>query len=237
MSTPLSGQDLRAAAEVHWELGPEYSDAIVDSFLEKVEAKLDERMNARLVASGPRKRVLAKPGGAQRRGWLAEIAVGAGVAGVFVGLGNSAFGMGGNAGLGAAVLVASGGACGAGLTRIFRDRPSASQCSSECRHAPGPPQNCAGHERPGACRHACLRGTALRGLVLVADFGQGRRAALQSAWVERQLRRESAAGSGPENLACVDGCTASIPRRVGVCDIWQLWLVRKRLRHNVELHR
>ena len=120
---PLSGQDLHAAAEVHQELGPEYSDAVLDSFLEKVEAKLDERLNARLVAEEPRKPALATPGGAQRRGWLTEIAIAVGVVGVFVGLGDSVFGMGDNAAaLGAAVLVMAGGACGAGLTRIFRDR-------------------------------------------------------------------------------------------------------------------
>jgi hypothetical protein len=34
MSTsPLSPEDIRAAAETHQELGPEYSDAVVASFL------------------------------------------------------------------------------------------------------------------------------------------------------------------------------------------------------------
>jgi len=37
MSTsPLSPQEIRAAAEAHKELGPEYSDAVIESFLERV---------------------------------------------------------------------------------------------------------------------------------------------------------------------------------------------------------
>src|SRR5215475_12150050 len=32
----------------HRELGPEYGDAVVDSFLEKVEARLDARVDARV---------------------------------------------------------------------------------------------------------------------------------------------------------------------------------------------
>lgn len=49
MSTsPLSPEDIRAAAEVHHELGPEYSDAVVASFLEKVDRELAARVEARL---------------------------------------------------------------------------------------------------------------------------------------------------------------------------------------------
>ena len=53
---PLSAQDLHAAAEAHRELGPEYSDAVVDSFLAKVEARLDERVNERLAELSPRRK-------------------------------------------------------------------------------------------------------------------------------------------------------------------------------------
>lgn len=38
-TSPLSPDDIRAAAEVHNELGPEYSDAVVASFLEKSTRK------------------------------------------------------------------------------------------------------------------------------------------------------------------------------------------------------
>jgi hypothetical protein len=50
---PLSAQDFRAAAEVHRELSPEYSDAVVESFMAKIEARLGERLTA---LDQPRKR-------------------------------------------------------------------------------------------------------------------------------------------------------------------------------------
>jgi hypothetical protein len=49
----LSAQDVRAAAEVHRELGPEYGDAVVESFLSKIDAHIEERVDQRL-ASLPR---------------------------------------------------------------------------------------------------------------------------------------------------------------------------------------
>jgi hypothetical protein len=52
MSTsPVSPEDIRAAAEVHHELGPEYSDAVIASFLEKVDRELAARVEARLAAA------------------------------------------------------------------------------------------------------------------------------------------------------------------------------------------
>ena len=60
MSTsPVSPEDIRAAAEVHHELGPEYSDAVVASFLEKVDRELAARVEARLAEAAraaPRQR-------------------------------------------------------------------------------------------------------------------------------------------------------------------------------------
>jgi hypothetical protein len=54
MSTsPLSSQEIRAAAETHRELGPEYHDAVVESFLAKVEREIEARVDARLAASRP----------------------------------------------------------------------------------------------------------------------------------------------------------------------------------------
>jgi hypothetical protein len=56
MSTsPLSPDDIRAAAEVHAELGPEYRDAVVESFLAKIDNEIAARIDARL-ASTPRVR-------------------------------------------------------------------------------------------------------------------------------------------------------------------------------------
>src|SRR5260221_13494394 len=61
MSTsPLSPEDIRAAAEVHRELGPEYSDAVVASFLEKVDREIAARVEARL--AGRPQTPAAKPG-------------------------------------------------------------------------------------------------------------------------------------------------------------------------------
>jgi hypothetical protein len=54
MSTsPLSPDDIRAAAEVHAELGPEYRDAVVESFLAKIDNEIGARIDARL-ATTPR---------------------------------------------------------------------------------------------------------------------------------------------------------------------------------------
>jgi hypothetical protein len=41
-------EELRAAAEVHTELGPGYRDAVVESFLDKVGREIDARVDARL---------------------------------------------------------------------------------------------------------------------------------------------------------------------------------------------
>jgi hypothetical protein len=46
--SPLSREEIRAAAAAHDELGPEYSDAVVASFLEKVDKEIDACVDARL---------------------------------------------------------------------------------------------------------------------------------------------------------------------------------------------
>jgi hypothetical protein len=49
MSTsPLSPQEIRAAAAAHKELGPEYGDAVIESFLERVDQEITARADARL---------------------------------------------------------------------------------------------------------------------------------------------------------------------------------------------
>ncbi|HYB14066.1 MAG TPA: hypothetical protein VEF71_01135 [Streptosporangiaceae bacterium] len=50
--SPLSRQEIHAAAAAHDELGPEYSDAVVASFLEKVGKEIDARVDARLAGMG-----------------------------------------------------------------------------------------------------------------------------------------------------------------------------------------
>jgi hypothetical protein len=52
-SSQLSPEEIRAAAEVDRELGTEYHDAVVESFLAKVEKEIDTRVDARLAASRP----------------------------------------------------------------------------------------------------------------------------------------------------------------------------------------
>lgn len=78
MSTShLSSQEIRAAAETHHELGPEYHDAVVESFLAKVEKEINARVDARLAASPPaRSRQLDAATLAKRRLALKYMAVG-----------------------------------------------------------------------------------------------------------------------------------------------------------------
>lgn len=52
----MSPEDIRAAAGAHHELGPEYGDAVVASFLEKVDREIAARVDERLAASRPRTR-------------------------------------------------------------------------------------------------------------------------------------------------------------------------------------
>jgi hypothetical protein len=47
----LSPDEVRAVAEVHNELGPEYRDAVVESFLEKIDQQVGDRIDARLAAT------------------------------------------------------------------------------------------------------------------------------------------------------------------------------------------
>ena len=51
VTTPLSPDEIRAAAAIHHELGPDYQTAVVDSFLEKVGREIDARVDARLQAN------------------------------------------------------------------------------------------------------------------------------------------------------------------------------------------
>jgi hypothetical protein len=47
----LSANEIRAAAEVHSELGPDYQDAVVESFLEKIDKEVGARIDAQLTAA------------------------------------------------------------------------------------------------------------------------------------------------------------------------------------------
>jgi hypothetical protein len=55
-ASSLTPDEIRAAAEVHSELGPNYRDAVIDSFLDKVGREIDARVDARVAqqsASAP----------------------------------------------------------------------------------------------------------------------------------------------------------------------------------------
>jgi hypothetical protein len=65
MSTsPLSAEEVRAAAGAHRELGSEYSDAVVESFLHRLDKEIADRVDARLAsaAPAPRRRTLTGKG-------------------------------------------------------------------------------------------------------------------------------------------------------------------------------
>jgi hypothetical protein len=69
----LSPEDIRAAAGAHHELGPEYSDAVVASFIEKVDQEIAARVEERLAASRPRTRPVEPE---NRRALLKGFAIG-----------------------------------------------------------------------------------------------------------------------------------------------------------------
>jgi hypothetical protein len=82
MSTsPLSPQEIRAAAAVHQELGPEYSDAVVESFLDRVDQEITARLDARL-GPVPREQPVPPAQSNGRRTLLTGVAIGIVVTGV-----------------------------------------------------------------------------------------------------------------------------------------------------------
>jgi hypothetical protein len=80
-TSPLSPQDIRAAAAAHQELGPEYSDAVVESFLERVDREIAARVDARL-GTAPREQPAEPARSNGRRTLLTGAAIGIFVTGV-----------------------------------------------------------------------------------------------------------------------------------------------------------
>jgi len=77
MSTsPVSPEDIRAAAEAHKELGPEYSDAVIAAFIDKVDREVAARVEARL-ASTARTRPARYEGRALLKGMAIGVCAGA----------------------------------------------------------------------------------------------------------------------------------------------------------------
>jgi hypothetical protein len=82
MSTsPLSPREIRVAAELHKELGPEYSDAVIESFLERVDQEITARVDARL-GPVPREQPVPSAQPNSRRTLLTGVAIGIFVTGV-----------------------------------------------------------------------------------------------------------------------------------------------------------
>jgi hypothetical protein len=78
----LSAQDIRAAAEVHRELGPDYDDAVVESFLSKIDKHIEARVEQRLAsARRPSRRPIDPVRLSKYRTALAGAAIGSAVAG------------------------------------------------------------------------------------------------------------------------------------------------------------
>jgi hypothetical protein len=57
----LTPEEIRAAAETHRELGPEYQSAVIDSFLDKVGREIDARVDQRMMMMGPMSRPVRPP--------------------------------------------------------------------------------------------------------------------------------------------------------------------------------
>jgi hypothetical protein len=80
---PVSSDDLRAAAEAHRELGPEYRDAVVDSFLDKVSRQITAEIDARISkAMEPSQAARRAERSAAERSLLKGMAIGGSVTGI-----------------------------------------------------------------------------------------------------------------------------------------------------------
>jgi hypothetical protein len=61
-STSLTPDEVRAAAETHRELGPDYQAAVIESFIDKVGKEIDARVDARLSIVQPGVPASRQPG-------------------------------------------------------------------------------------------------------------------------------------------------------------------------------
>jgi hypothetical protein len=79
----LGRQDVAAAAAAHHELGPEYSQATIDSFLEKIDGEIAARIDARLGgAPQPRSQTADVVPQYERRALWTGVVIGSAVAGI-----------------------------------------------------------------------------------------------------------------------------------------------------------
>jgi hypothetical protein len=66
-SPSLTPDEIRAAAETHRELGPNYQSAVIESFLDKVGREIDARVDARVAAAQQVPAAPAKPSAGRER--------------------------------------------------------------------------------------------------------------------------------------------------------------------------
>ena len=68
MNSPsLTPDEIRAAAETHRDLGPDYQSAVIESFLDKVGREIDARVDARVAAAQHVPAAPARPAGGRER--------------------------------------------------------------------------------------------------------------------------------------------------------------------------
>ncbi len=70
-ASSFSPDEIRAAAQTHHELGPDYEGAVIESFLDKVGKEIDARVDARMGQGRP----LPRPAAAPRQGMGLALAV------------------------------------------------------------------------------------------------------------------------------------------------------------------
>ena len=89
MTSSLTPDEIRAAAETHRELGPDYRDAVVESFIERVGREIDARVDSRMAAA---QQYPVKPARQPRQMSLAitSIALGIPLSGITLGLSSGA---------------------------------------------------------------------------------------------------------------------------------------------------
>jgi hypothetical protein len=79
----LARQDVAAAAAAHHELGPEYRQAAIDSFLDKVDSEIAARVEARLGgAAQPRSQTADVATRHEHRALWTGVVIGSAVAGI-----------------------------------------------------------------------------------------------------------------------------------------------------------
>jgi hypothetical protein len=66
-SQSLTPDEIRAAAETHRDLGPDYQSAVIESFLDKVGREIDARVDARVAAAQQVPAAPARPAAGRER--------------------------------------------------------------------------------------------------------------------------------------------------------------------------